>query len=226
MGICKAYTTGGGDFLVLDNVNLTMHKGEFVTIMGASGSGKTTLLNLLGCLDRPSSGTYLLEGVSVQNLTDKQLSHLRGRKIGFIFQSFNLLPRLSARFNVELPLVYQEVSPSNRRKIAEDMLHRVGLDGKANRRPSELSGGEQQRVAIARALASQTPLILADEPTGNLDSKTGHEIMEILLGLHKEGKTIAMVTHARDLTSYSDRTIVIKDGSVLEEVGHKEVLPC
>lgn len=187
-----------------------------MAIMGASGSGKTSLLNILGFLDRPSAGTYLFRGVNVEDLSDNRHSHLRKREIGFVFQSFNLLPRLSAWRNVELPLVYQEVPRRKRLEVAEHMLAKVGLAGKGHRLPSELSGGEQQRVAIARALAASPTLFLADEPTGNLDSKTGQEIMEILKGLHETGITIIMVTHSEKMISYVDRTIFIKDGQIVD----------
>ncbi len=197
-------------------MGITVWEGEFVTIMGSSGSGKTTLLNILGCLDRPSSGSYLFKGEPVENLDDNQLSHLRNRYIGFVFQSFNLLPRLPAWRNVELPLIYQEVPASKRKEIATKMLTSVGLGQKAHRLPGELSGGEQQRVAIARALASQPSLLLADEPTGNLDSKTGTEIIEILQELHQSGLTIIMVTHSPAMAVHSNRTIVIRDGRIVE----------
>lgn len=217
--ISKVHNTGGITFPVLNEVNLTVYKGEFLMIMGASGSGKTTLLTLIGCLDRTgTSGAYYFNGRRVEDLSDKQLSYLRNREFGFIFQSFNLLPRLSAQRNVELPLVYQGIRASRRREIAEKMIERVGLSGKGHRRPVELSGGEQQRVAIARALASQPSLLLADEPTGNLDSKTGFEIMKIIKELHESGITIVMVTHDRELADYADRTIHIKDGRILEDL--------
>jgi putative ABC transport system ATP-binding protein len=200
----------------LRGLDLTVYEGEFLMLMGASGSGKTTLMNIIGCLDRPSSGSFQFKGQAVEHLDDNQLSHLRKREIGFIFQSFNLLPRLKAWANVALPLVYQEVPASRRRAVAEEMLRHVGLDQKGERLPGELSGGEQQRVAIARALASHPHLLLADEPTGNLDSKTGEEIMEILKNLHHDGITIVMVTHAREMIKYSDRSIFMKDGLILE----------
>ena len=200
---------------ILKNVNFTVYPGEFVAIMGASGSGKTSLLNIIGFLDRSSTGTYLFRGVNVEDLSDNQHSHLRKREIGFIFQSFNLLPRLTACRNVELPLVYQEVPRRKRLEVAEQTLAKVGLAGKGHRLPSELSGGEQQRVAIARALAVNPALLLADEPTGNLDSKTGKEIMDILKGLHETGITIIMVTHSEKMISDVDRTIFIKDGKIV-----------
>jgi putative ABC transport system ATP-binding protein len=201
----------------LRGLNLQVFEGEFLMLMGASGSGKTTLMNIIGCLDRPTSGSFWFNGQAVEHLDDNQLSHLRKREIGFIFQSFNLLPRLKAWANVALPLVYQEVPAAKRRAVAEEMLQHVGLAQKGERLPGELSGGEQQRVAIARALASQPHLLLADEPTGNLDSKTGEEIMEILKKLHHSGITIVMVTHAREMIKYSDRSIIMKDGLILED---------
>jgi len=203
------------EIVVLQDICFEVASGEFVTIMGASGSGKTSLLNIIGCLDRSSGGSYLFQGRLVEDLSDNELSDLRKRAIGFVFQSFNLLSRLSARANVELPLVYQEVSRAKRTEIAEAMLKRMGLEGKFHRLPGELSGGEQQRVAIARALAAQPLLLLADEPTGNLDSKTGNEIMDIFTGLHQEGMTILMVTHSQEMGAIADRVALIKDGQIL-----------
>jgi putative ABC transport system ATP-binding protein len=213
-GISKSYHTGGVGSGILHDINLTIEGGEFVAIMGASGSGKTTLLSIIGCLDWPTEGRYLFKETLVTTLPDKAISELRSREIGFIFQSFNLLPRLSARRNVELPLIYQSVPGSKRRRSADRMLARVGLNGKSHRLPAELSGGEQQRVAIARALVTEPSLLLADEPTGNLDSRTGIEIMEILGSLHKAGITIIMVTHAAELSEYSDRCVYLKDGRI------------
>jgi putative ABC transport system ATP-binding protein len=213
-GISKNYQTGGVANDILLDINLTIDQGEFVAIMGASGSGKTTLLNIIGCLDWPTQGNYFFKDTLVTSLPDKAISELRSREIGFIFQSFNLLPRLSARRNVELPLIYQSVPGSKRRRSSEQMLARVGLNGKSHRLPAELSGGEQQRVAIARALVTEPSLLLADEPTGNLDSRTGIEIMEILGSLHKAGITIIMVTHAAELAEYSDRCVNLKDGQI------------
>jgi putative ABC transport system ATP-binding protein len=219
VNICKIYNTGGIALEILHDINFSVGQGEFVTIMGASGSGKTTLLNIIACLDRPSSGSYFFNGDQVESLEDHQLSHVRNRWIGFVFQSFNLLPRLPAWRNVELPLIYQEVPPAKRKDIAAQMLTSVGLGQKTHRLPGELSGGEQQRVAIARALATQPTLLLADEPTGNLDSKTGNEIIGILQDLHLKGLTIVMVTHSPEMTIYSDRTIVIRDGRIVEGAG-------
>lgn len=215
INIRKFYHSGGGEVKVLQDICLEVGKGEFVTIMGASGSGKTTLLNIIGCLDRFSGGSYLFQGRRVEALSDDELSDLRKRAIGFVFQSFNLLSRLTALANVELPLVYQEIGRSKRHEIAEAMLERMGLDGKSHRLPGELSGGEQQRVAIARALAAQPQLLLADEPTGNLDSKTGKEIMDIFKRLHQEGITILMVTHSQEMSTNADRIALIRDGQIL-----------
>ena len=215
--IRKVYHSMGREIVVLQDICFQVASGEFVTIMGASGSGKTSLLNIIGCLDRSSGGSYLFQGRLVEGFSDNELSDLRKRAIGFVFQSFNLLARLSARANVELPLVYQEVSRAKRTEIAEAMLERMGLEGKSHRLPGELSGGEQQRVAIARALAGQPRLLLADEPTGNLDSKTGKEIMDIFTRLHQEGMTILMVTHSPEMSAKADRVALIKDGQFLTE---------
>jgi putative ABC transport system ATP-binding protein len=212
--IGKNYFSGGMEVPVLQDITLMVSTGEFVTIMGASGSGKTTLLNILGCLDRPSTGSYYFQERQVQDLSDNELSDLRKRAIGFVFQSFNLLPRLTASANVELPLIYQGVRHSERRRVAEAMLQQVGLWGKSHRLPGELSGGEQQRVAIARALIARPQVLLADEPTGNLDSKTGKEIMKIFKELHETGLTIVMVTHSPDMSAYAERTILIRDGQI------------
>jgi len=214
VNIGKIYFSGGLEVPVLQDITLMVNKGEFVTIMGASGSGKTSLLNILGCLDRPSGGSYFFQDRQVQSLSDNELSDLRKRAIGFVFQSFNLLSRLTASANVELPLIYQGVRHAERRQVAEAMLQQVGLWGKSHRLPGELSGGEQQRVAIARALIARPQLLLADEPTGNLDSKTGKEIMSIFKHLHQTGLTIVMVTHSPDMSAYADRTVLIRDGQI------------
>jgi putative ABC transport system ATP-binding protein len=215
INVRKVYHSGGREVKVLQDISLEVGKGEFVTIMGASGSGKTSLLNIIGCLDRSSGGSYFFQGRQVEALSDDELSDLRKRAIGFVFQSFNLLSRLTALANIELPLVYQGIGRSKRHEIAEAMLMRMGLEGKSHRLPGELSGGEQQRVAIARALAAQPQLLLADEPTGNLDSKTGKEIMGIFKGLHQEGMTILMVTHSQEMSTNADRIALIRDGQIL-----------
>jgi putative ABC transport system ATP-binding protein len=215
-GVTKTYQTQGMSTEILMGIDLSIAPGEFVTIMGSSGSGKTSLLNIIGCLDQPTTGSYYFKNKATQNLSDDAISALRSREIGYIFQSFNLLPRLSARRNVELPLIYQKIPAAHRKKRATAMLSRVGLDGKSHRLPTELSGGEQQRVAIARALLAQPSLLLADEPTGNLDSATGTEIMKIVAELHQSGITIVMVTHDRALMKYSQRCVVMKDGRLLD----------
>ncbi|MEJ2181984.1 MAG: ABC transporter ATP-binding protein [Nitrospirota bacterium] len=197
---------------VLRGISLTVGKGEFVAVMGPSGSGKSTLLHLLGCLDRPTSGEYLLEGAEVAGKSDNELAALRNKKIGFVFQSFNLLPRLPAWKNVELPLLYMGVPAVERKDRAMRMLERVGLAPRSNHKPSELSGGEQQRVAIARALINNPAIILADEPTGNLDTRSGQEIMDLVAGLHAEGATIIMVTHEADIGRRAGRIISMRDG--------------
>ena len=213
--VAKTYQTKGLTTEVLMGVTLNIAQGEFVAIMGSSGSGKTSLLNIIGCLDQPTSGSYYFKDTALQELTDNEISALRSHEIGYIFQSFNLLPRLTARRNVELPLIYQKIRAATRRELAEAMLARVGLDGKSQRLPSELSGGEQQRVAIARALLVRPSLLLADEPTGNLDSRTGIEIMNIIKNLHQSGITIVMVTHDRSLSNFAERRLVMKDGHLL-----------
>jgi putative ABC transport system ATP-binding protein len=213
--IVKVYPLGKRELTVLRGVSLTIGQGEMVAIMGPSGSGKTTLLNLLGCLDKPTSGRYLLDGNEVSRLSRSELARVRSQKIGFIFQSFNLLPRISALANVELGMRYAGLRDRNQ---ALEALAKVGLAERANHRPTELSGGEQQRVAIARAVVKKPPLILADEPTGNLDSRTSAEIMTILTNLRKEqNMTLVMVTHELDIAHYCQRIIRLKDGEVLAE---------
>lgn len=210
--ITKTYTLPGLAIDVLKGINLEVIENEFVAIMGRSGSGKSTLLHIIGCLDRPTSGEYLFMGIDISLKTDNELAELRNGKVGFVFQSFNLLPRLSAWKNVEVPLIYSGVSPKERKQRAMDMLARVGLLERAEHKPSELSGGEQQRVAVARALINKPAVILADEPTGNLDSRSGNELMEIFSTLNKGGVTIILVTHENDIASKANRIITLKDG--------------
>ena len=206
---------GKTDFLALKGISLSIARGEFIAIMGASGSGKSTLMNIIGCLDNPTTGTYLLDGEDVITNNDKELARIRNKKIGFVFQFFNLLGKQSALDNVMLPLLYSGFLRKNRRKIASEALEMVGLSTKLRNKPSEMSGGEQQRVAIARALVNNPEIICADEPTGNLDSQTSHEIMEILLGLNKKGRTIILVTHEADIAGYAQRIIRMKDGGIV-----------
>lgn len=197
---------------VLRGINMEVAERDFVAVMGPSGSGKSTLLHIIGCLDRPTSGQYLLLGVDASSKTDNELAEIRNRKIGFVFQSFNLLPRLSAWKNVEVPLIYSGVKPDTRKKKAFEMLGKLGLSSRAEHYPSELSGGEQQRVAIARALINSPAIILADEPTGNLDSRSGKEIIDIFKGLNREGVTIVVVTHEKEIAEQAAKIITIKDG--------------
>lgn len=201
----------------LRNINLSIRKNEFVAIVGPSGSGKSTLMNMLGCLDVPTSGTYILDGLEVSNLTDDELAEIRSKKIGFIFQSFNLIQKLTALENVELPLIYMGVRTSERLKRAKSALENVGLGDRLDHKPNELSGGQQQRVAIARALINNPPIIFADEPTGNLDTKSGVEIMNLLKALHKRGNTIVLITHDNDIAKQADRIIRIHDGVIVED---------
>jgi putative ABC transport system ATP-binding protein len=213
--LTKIYRMGEMEVQALRGASLDIERGETVAIMGPSGSGKSTLMNILGCLDRPSGGDYYLDGENVAQMGDDQLAQVRNRKVGFIFQSFNLLPRASALANVELPMRYSAKSGSERRRKAREALQLVGLDDRMDHRPSELSGGQQQRVAIARALVNDPAIVMADEPTGNLDSKTGEEIMDLLLRLNKErGVTLIMVTHDPDVASRTERIIRIRDGQV------------
>lgn len=218
-GLGKAYPLAGGALQpVLRSIDLDIHRGEFVAIMGASGSGKSTLMNILGCLDRPTSGEYWLAGDNVATLSPDRLAAVRSRLIGFVFQSFNLLPRIDVRDNIALPLLYAGVGRRERRRRAEELLGRVGLDGYGARYSNQLSGGQQQRVAIARALATSPSLLLADEPTGNLDSETSLEIMGFFAGLNREdGITLILVTHEADIASYAQRVIRLRDGRVVED---------
>ena len=210
--LSKTYQKHGQTVHALEAVNLHVPKGEFLAVTGPSGSGKTTLMNILGCLDRPTDGTYLLDGAAVSDLTGSSAADIRNQKIGFVFQSFNLISSMSALENVELPLLLRGVPRKERRKTAREALSRVGLRERADHRPAELSGGQQQRVAIARVLAADPPLILADEPTGNLDAATGREILSILDGLHREGRTIVMITHDPAVAAAAPRTLRMENG--------------
>jgi len=215
--LVKTYRMGGQVVQALNDVSLDIAEGEFVAIMGASGSGKSTLMNILGCLDRPSSGTLRLAGEEVEALDGDALASIRNRRIGFVFQQFNLLPRTSAVDNVELPMVYAGIKPAERRTRALAALQRVGLGERAAHTPAELSGGQQQRVAIARALVNQPSLILADEPTGALDTQTSEDIMRLLADLNAQGMTIVMVTHETDIALWAARRIVFRDGRIVED---------
>lgn len=212
--MCKIYNPGENEVRALDNVSVTIEEGEFVAIIGQSGSGKSTLMNMLGCLDVPSSGTYKLHGQRVSELDDDELSDIRNREIGFIFQGFNLIPNLTALENVELPLIYRGVSRSKRLELARMALEKVGLGHRMEHKPAEMSGGQQQRVAIARAIAQAPPVILADEPTGNLDSHSTQEILGILKELHGEGRTVILITHDNEIAAQAKRVIKIKDGRI------------
>jgi putative ABC transport system ATP-binding protein len=213
----KVYRNGNQEIKALDGVSLGIQEGEFVAVMGASGSGKSTMMNVIGCLDRPTSGEYLLDGLSITAYDEEELARIRNRKLGFVFQSFNLLARTSALANVELPLIYAGVKPAERRERAKAALARVGLAERMDHKPNELSGGQQQRVSIARAIVNDPKLLLADEPTGALDSRTTVEIMELFLDLNAQGMTIAMVTHEPDVAEYAKRVIRFRDGRILTD---------
>ncbi len=215
--ISKTYTMGEMEICALCGVDLTVSRGDLIAIMGPSGSGKSTLMNLLGCLDRPSTGSYRFENREISAMSDDELAHVRNAKIGFVFQSFNLLTRFTALKNVEMPLVYSGVSSSDRTKRAMPVLEKVGLRDRMHHKPTELSGGQQQRVAIARALVNDPPLLLADEPTGNLDSRSGAEILNLLVDLHQQGVTIIIVTHDHNVAARCKRIITLMDGKIVTD---------
>ena len=216
--VYKIYGEGlESEVRALDGVSLQVDRGEFVAVVGASGSGKSTMMNVLGCLDIPTYGEYYLDGVDVKELTDRQLSHIRNRQIGFIFQGFNLIPALTAQENVELPLIYQGVGASRRRELAREALERVGLGNRGGHRPAEMSGGQQQRVAIARAISVRPPIIMADEPTGALDSHTGQEVLGFLQQLNREGSTVILITHDNGIAATARRVVRLRDGRIVED---------
>lgn len=213
----KIYNPGENEVRALDGIDLDIEKGDLVAIVGHSGSGKSTLMNMLGCLDTPTSGKYVLDGQDVASMTDNQLADVRNKEIGFIFQGFNLISNLDAVGNVELPLVYRGVSKNERKQLAMEALKSVGLEDRMKHKPNEMSGGQQQRVAVARAVATKPPIILADEPTGNLDTKSTQEIMEILKELHRSGRTVIIITHDEEIASQAHRVIRILDGRIEED---------
>jgi len=217
--VYKIYGEGlESEVRALDGVSLQVERGEFVAVVGSSGSGKSTMMNLLGCLDTPTYGDYFLDGQDICEMSDLQLSRIRNKEIGFIFQGYNLIPALTALENVELPLIYQGVNPLKRQDIAWDALERVGLGDRADRLPSEMSGGQQQRVAIARAIATHPPIIMADEPTGALDSKTGQEVLRFLQQLNREGSTVILITHDNQIAATAKRIVRLSDGKIVEDI--------
>ena len=224
-GITKTYVNGKLSVPVLHGIDLVVNKGEFVSIMGPSGSGKSTFMNILGCLDRPTTGSYRLNGDEVATLSDDELAYVRNKQIGFVFQSFNLLTKLTALENVALPMIYAGVNKKMRIERATQLLQSVGLGERLDHLPSELSGGQRQRVAIARALANNPAIIMADEPTGNLDSKSTIDVMNIFRGLHDEGRTILLVTHEPDIATYASRNVVLKDGIIVEDSINSNMTP-
>ena len=222
LDMCKIYNPGENEVRALDHVSLEINRGEFVAIIGHSGSGKSTLMNMLGCLDVPTSGSYYLNGKDVSMMKDNQLSEIRNQEIGFIFQGFNLIANLNAIENVELPLIYRGIGKGERHRLAEEALKKVGLEKRMGHKPSEMSGGQQQRVAIARAIAAEPPVILADEPTGNLDSASTQEIMEILKGLHRAGRSVILITHDNGIADQAKRVVRILDGRIVEDYCNSE----
>ncbi len=222
----KIYKVGDVEVRALNGVSLHIEPKEFVSIIGPSGSGKSTLMNMIGCLDTPTSGKYLIDGVPIELRSENQLARIRNKKIGFIFQVYNLLPKLTALENVELPLIYQGINPKLRREMAIEALKRVGMEDRMRHKPKELSGGQQQRVAIARALSSRPPLILADEPTGALDSKSGVQVMEMLNEIHQEGNTVVLITHNSDIARQAQRVIRIADGVITGDTRNTKEVVC
>lgn len=218
----KIYHCADNEVHALDGISLQIENGEYVAIIGSSGSGKSTLMNMIGCLDRPTDGQYYFNNMDVSNLNDNRLSQIRNKEIGFIFQSYNLIGSLSALENVELPLMYRKLSKAERRKAASEALKIVGMENRMHHRPSQLSGGQQQRVAIARAIASQPSVILADEPTGNLDSSSGRDVTEIIERLNKDGKTVVIITHDNEMAQRANRIIRIKDGQIIEDIKQRQ----
>jgi putative ABC transport system ATP-binding protein len=223
-GICKEFHVGSSTLKILENIDLSLNRGEFIAIMGPSGSGKTTLLYILGCLERPSAGSYLLNGVNIIDASDDELSHIRANNIGFIFQTFNLLPGLNVYENIEAPFLYRSLDDSQIKGRIMDSIAQVGLLERIRHKPSELSGGEMQRVAIARAICADPLLVLADEPTGNLDSHTGMEILKIFKELHANGSTIILITHDREVASVADRIVYLRDGKLINNATEQQVV--
>lgn len=215
--IVKTYSMGDSSFNALDGINLSIEKGSFVAIMGPSGSGKSTMMNIIGCLDRPTSGAYWLDGQQVAELSDDELALVRNEKIGFVFQNFNLLPRMNALHNVALPLIYAGVPLAERLKLAEKALIAVGLGDRIQHKPNEMSGGQRQRVAIARAMVNEPAILMADEPTGNLDTKSGDEVMRLFTAIHEQGRTVILVTHEPEIAAYTERTLVMRDGKIVQD---------
>ena len=215
--IVKTYSMGDSSFNALDGINLSIQQGSFVAIMGPSGSGKSTMMNIIGCLDRPTSGAYWLDGQQVADLSDDELALVRNEKIGFVFQNFNLLPRMNALHNVALPLIYAGVPLAERLKRAEKALIAVGLGDRIQHKPNEMSGGQRQRVAIARSMVNEPAILMADEPTGNLDTKSGDEVMRLFTAIHEQGRTVILVTHEPEIAAYTERTLVMRDGKIVQD---------
>lgn len=222
--VFKIYTDGDSEIRALDDVSLFVGQGEFTSIVGSSGSGKSTCMNIIGCLDIPTSGEYYLHGNDVSKMSEKELAYIRNKELGFVFQQYNLIPKLNLIENVELPLIYRRMAPSKRKELAAAALERVGLGDRLTKYPSQLSGGQQQRVSIARALAGSPPVILADEPTGALDSKTGKDVLALLKKLNIEGTTIVLITHDNSIAAQTKRTVRIQDGKIISDVANEEIV--